>query len=38
MYTDSSESESFGEDPYQPKNIELPEYLEGIEKLTGLYV
>ena len=31
----SSESESFGEDPCQPKNIELPEYIVGIEKLTG---
>ena len=30
MYTDSSESEAFGEDPYQPKDNELEEYAEGI--------
>ena len=35
MYTDSSESEAFGEDPYQPKDNELQEYVEGIAKLNG---
>ena len=35
MSTDSSESEAFGEDPYQPKDNELQEYVEGIAKLNG---